>query len=276
MPPIQSDFASVQMTTDEVMERFCALQPTALIGTTEAIALLAVEARRCDLPQRHRVQDFLLGQTLSLQLKQMIESGFDAELFNLYGEAETGWLGYECERHDGLHVVADRVQVQVARCGNPRSRRRAGELGEVIVTSLMRRVTPFIRYRLQDAAALDLTPCPCGPSATTAEVARRPGASFPRLNHWEMGRPRRHCHRSDRRSNSFVDHRIVQEARIECVSPLSPAPHFGEPDRQRIEQVMLRHLGAVQVAIDLVSEIPREPSGKRRRIFRPFDLEMTA
>ena len=55
-----------------------------------------------------------------------------------------------------------------------------------------------------------------------------------------------------------------------------PAPHFGEPDRQRIEQVMLRHLGAVQVAIDLVSRYRGEPSGKRRRIFRAFDLEMTA
>ena len=50
---------------------------------------------------------------------------------------ETGWLGYEIEPHDGLHVVADRVQVQVARCGKPEEPAASGELGEVIVTSLM-------------------------------------------------------------------------------------------------------------------------------------------
>jgi len=58
VPPIQSDFASVQMTTDEVIGRFCALQPTAIIGTTEAIGLLAVDARRRNLPQRHGVRKF--------------------------------------------------------------------------------------------------------------------------------------------------------------------------------------------------------------------------
>jgi hypothetical protein len=36
---------------------------------------------------------------------------------------------------------------------------------------------------------------------------------------------------------------------------------------------MRRHLGDVSVETELVDEIPRDPSGKRRRIFRAFNLE---
>src|SRR4029077_13612360 len=100
-PPYRSTFAPVDISTDETIQLFRASQPTAVIGSVECIALLAVEAKRRNLPERHGVRRvFPFGQTLSPQLKGMIRDGFDAEIFNLYGSNESNWLGYECEQHD--------------------------------------------------------------------------------------------------------------------------------------------------------------------------------
>lgn len=64
-------------------------------------------------------------------------------------------MGYQCDRRHGLHVPIDRVVVQVARLGRPDTSAGPGELGEGIVTSLLRTTTPFIRYRIGDVAIWD-------------------------------------------------------------------------------------------------------------------------
>lgn len=68
------------------------------------------------------------------------------------------------------------------------------------------------------------------------------------------------------------DYRIVQETRDSVRVWIVPTPDFGVPDRERVLTVMQRHLGLVQVTLELVESIPREPSGKRRRVYRAFAL----
>lgn len=270
---VANTFVPVQMSAAETRTRFRDFRPTVVLGSVEAIALLAEDLTRHDVDERRQVRRiFTIGQTLTPMLRAMIGSGFEAEIFDLYGANETFWLGCECEQHEGLHVPEARVIVQIAALGEPDRRAPPGELGEVIVTSLARWTTPIIRYRLGDVAALDPTPCPCG--RATPRLRRlegrvqdfliatdgtwvSPGAIATDLAH---GQP------------SIRDHRIVQETRELVHVWIVPAPGFGQRDREHIAEVMCRHLGAVQVAFDLAEEIPRDPSGKRRRVYRAFDL----
>lgn len=273
--PYRSDFAPVQMSTDETIARFRALRPTAVIGSVECIALLAAELGRRDVPERHGVRRiFPFGQTLSHQLRQMIGSGFDAQIHNLYGATEPSWMAYECEHHDGMHINVDRVVIQIAKFGKPDEPAAAGELGEIIITSLMRSTTPFVRYRLMDAGAIDLTPCPCGRKAPRLKSLEGRVQDFLLSTGGRLIGPGNIAIdlTDGGKDASIIDHRVVQETPTRARVSIVPGPGFGPPNIARIEQVIRNHLGEVSVTVEQVDEIPREPSGKRRRIFRAFDL----
>ena len=77
----------------------------------------------------------------------------------------------------------------------------------------------------------------------------------------------------------------VRGADVFVVQPTSPPVNenlmellvmldaFKRSSASRITDVIRRHLGPVSVEIELVGEIPREPSGKRRRVHRACALE---
>jgi phenylacetate-CoA ligase len=275
--PFNSVFVPVDMSIDEIVERFQTFRPTVVIGLMESIALLAVELRRRNISERNGVRSlFVFGQMYSEQLRRMVQSGFDAETFILYGSTETGWMAYECERHDGLHLMTNRVVVQIARTGKPDEPMPTGESGELIITSLTRSTTPFIRYRLHDAAAIDFSPCPCGrvaPRLTNLEgrvqdflIASDGRWVSPSLVQLDLiiGRP------------DILDYRIVQSSPEHVHVSLVLALGLDAAGRQRIEQIVRHRLGAAKIDIDLVDEIPREASGKRRRVYRTFDLPESA
>ncbi|MGH2763495.1 MAG: phenylacetate--CoA ligase family protein [Thermoleophilaceae bacterium] len=75
-----------------------------------------------------------------------------------YGTAETGNLGYECERREGLHLPEDRL-VQVC---DPASGEALwdGREGEVVVTVLSRDY-PLVRFGTGDLSAFLDEPCGC-------------------------------------------------------------------------------------------------------------------
>lgn len=84
-----------------------------------------------------------------------IESIFGKILFNRYGCEELSIIASECPAHDGLHVNAEGLLVEVlgGDCENP---------GRLIITDLWNRGMPFIRYEIGDMATTITGDCDCG------------------------------------------------------------------------------------------------------------------
>jgi phenylacetate-CoA ligase len=273
-PHWQTRWVPASVGHDGVVRAFSELQPTVIIGSTEAIALLGLEvARRTDLqPLAARVRAlFPFGQTLSAELRTMMQGGFRAPIYDLYGSQEAGWLGVECEASRGLHVPAGQVVVQIARLGQPDVPAAVGELGEVIVTSLLRTTTPMIRYRLHDVAVLDESPCDCGRNTPRITAVEGRVQDFLVSATGRLVSPGNVC--SDlSKLPRVLDHRVVQESlervRIQLVmqGELQPA------DRDAVRAAVQLHLGKLSVQVQQVHEIERDPSGKRRRAHRAFPL----
>lgn len=77
----------------------------------------------------------------------------------MYGTAEAGLLGYECEAVDGMHVPDDAL-VQVCSLDDGRPRTDGGE-GQVVV-SLFSSHYPLVRFGTGDLSAFAAADCACG------------------------------------------------------------------------------------------------------------------
>jgi phenylacetate-CoA ligase len=88
-----------------------------------------------------------------------LEEGFGAPVRDGYGMAEFGTIAVQCDR-GAYHVESERLLVEVVDADG--SVLPAGERGELVVTDLMNRAMPLIRYRTGDHGSLAEGWCDCG------------------------------------------------------------------------------------------------------------------
>ncbi len=87
--------------------------------------------------------------------RRAIEEVFGPVVFDRYGCEEVGLIASECRAHQGLHLASENVLVEVLD-------ERAGEPGRVVVTDLLNRATPILRYEIGDLATTLPGRCACG------------------------------------------------------------------------------------------------------------------
>ena len=113
-----------------------------------------------------------LGERVPHQLRAELESERGIEVISYYGAAETSSLGIECGAHSGIHLFADRNLFEL------RPSEREGSDGQLVVTSLIQKTVPLVRYALGDEIVLLPGDCPCGLSQPRVDVLGRAGDSF--------------------------------------------------------------------------------------------------
>jgi phenylacetate-CoA ligase len=132
----------------------------------------AQERMKLDLRKTFRWKSGLFGaEAWSEELRERIQALLGLEAFDIYGLSEVIGPGVsvECPEHDGLHIYEDYFIPEVV---DPATGERleAGEVGELVLTTLTREATPVLRFRTGDMTALTLDACTCG--RTTARMTR--------------------------------------------------------------------------------------------------------
>jgi phenylacetate-CoA ligase len=106
---------------------------------------------------------YLGAEPYSENTKNKIEELLAIDVYNSYGLSEMNGPGvaFECEHKRGMHLWEDGYIVEII---DPQSGENLpdGAEGEVVLTNLIRRGTPLLRYRTRDRAFLYPEPCPCG------------------------------------------------------------------------------------------------------------------
>lgn len=92
--------------------------------------------------------------------RKTIEKAFGSEVFDIYGNNESTFYAFECERHDGWHYAMELAYPEVL--DQNLHPVHEGEQGRFIATSLTNYAMPFIRYDTGDLGALVSDPCACG------------------------------------------------------------------------------------------------------------------
>ena len=140
------------------VEVACVAGATGYTGTPQFLLTLlerAVEMER-RLPFRRAL---VTGAPLPPPLRARLQDGFGVDVYQSYGTADAGTLGYECEAKDGWHV-APGVAIELLVPGDDRPAGE-GETGQVVVTS-PNETYPLVRFGTGDLSAWNREACRCG------------------------------------------------------------------------------------------------------------------
>jgi len=151
---------------------------TALIATPTYAMYLGEMAKELG----YKREDFklrlgLLGsEGCTTELRGQIEDSLGLFATDNYGLSELMGPGMsgECQQRDGLHINEDCFLCEIL---DPETLEPVpdGEVGELVVTTLVRECMPLLRYRTRDLTRIIKDPCACG--RTTARMDKIMGRS---------------------------------------------------------------------------------------------------
>jgi phenylacetate-CoA ligase len=133
--------------------------PSYALNIAEIAAGMGIDLRKSSLRMG------LFGaEPWSDAMRRDLEQRLGLKAVDIYGLSEILGPGVACECHvaqSGLHGWEDHFLFEVV---DPESMQplRAGEIGELVITTLTKQALPMIRYRTRDITWLSNEPCACG------------------------------------------------------------------------------------------------------------------
>ncbi len=251
--------------TEETMLGFLAalrqFEPGIIQAYARAAVLFARYLETCGLvPPRPRAI-VTSAEVLEAEDRALLERVFGAPVFNRYGCREVSVIASECPAHSGLHVMAEGLYLEIETPDGPAE---PGTMGAILVTDLLNRAMPLIRYRIGDLGAWAPGACSCGRSLPRLErVAGRVTdflvgcagqlvsgvflATYVVAQRPSLGQVQIHQDRA-----GAVTYRV------------KPGPGFqADADGAYLRAATRRYLGEpADAALEIVAELPRAPSGK--------------
>jgi phenylacetate-CoA ligase len=149
--------------TEQQLEVMARLQPDGYTGTPSFLKIIVERADAAGIELRRLHKALVAGEAFPAALcSEFRARGIDA--YQSYGTADIGAIAYETEAREGL-VVDEGILVEIVRPGTG-DVAAAGEVGEVVVTSLYNDDYPLIRFGTGDLSAVLPGPSPCGRTHT--------------------------------------------------------------------------------------------------------------
>ncbi|MCA9932632.1 MAG: AMP-binding protein [Ardenticatenaceae bacterium] len=145
---------------EQQIQAMAAFGTTGYVGLPSYLKALLDKADELGYPLKLN-KAFVLAEPLPPSLRQELKER-GVNVFQAYGTAECGNLGYECEAISGWHIPDDViVQICDINSGEPLPH---GETGEVVVT-LLHEHYAIVRFGVGDLSSIIAEPCTCGRSS---------------------------------------------------------------------------------------------------------------
>jgi phenylacetate-CoA ligase len=149
--------------TEQQVLAMADLQPDGYVGTPSFLKIILEKAGELGLQLPRLKKALVSGEAFAPSL-QVALAGRGIAAYQAYASADLGTIAYESEAREGL-IIDEGLLVEIVRpgTGDPVA---AGEVGEIVVTTLVTTEYPLIRFATGDLSALlpaSLhTPSACG------------------------------------------------------------------------------------------------------------------
>lgn len=267
---VLSCFTMTQANLADYVRAIDAYRPAVIVGYTSALVEVARWIEQNQGARWSPRSVITAAEMLSQDQRELLERAFRAKVFHTYGCREFMLIGAECECHEGYHLSADHLVVELT--DDAGALVEAGS-GHVTITDLHNFGMPFVRYLNGDLGRSSnrREPCACGRSLPLlgAVEGRRldvltspdgriiPGEFFPHLM-------------KDQPAIEGFQVRQTHEDRLMIL--LVGENGRSEGVQQRLRSSIEQQTGPqMRVDFDWVDEIPLTPSGKRRVTVREIE-----
>lgn len=140
------------------IENLIQFKPEYIVGFPSSVLEIAKYGIKngYDFPNGIIKAIFPTAETITLEMRQQIETFFKAKMYNQYASSEGAPFIFECTRNN-LHLELQSGVFEVLDEYN-----QSNKSGKLVVTSFTTKGTPLIRYDIGDSIELSNEVCQCG------------------------------------------------------------------------------------------------------------------
>lgn len=150
--------------TDKQLQMMMDMKSTVICATSSYALLLAEEIEKRSIKDKICLKKGVIGsERWGEKMRQRISGELGIELYDIYGLTEIygPGIGINCKHNTGMHYWDDYIYIEII---DPATLKPVpdGELGEIVITTLVKEGAPLIRYRTHDLSRIIPGTCPCG------------------------------------------------------------------------------------------------------------------
>ncbi len=149
--------------TDKQLQMMMDMKSTVICATSSYALLLAEEIEKRGFKDKICLKKGVIGsERWGEKMRQRIADELGIELYDIYGLTEIygPGIGINCKYNTGIHYWDDYIYIEIV---DPVTLKPVpdGELGEIVITTLVKEGAPLIRYRTHDLSRIIPGACPC-------------------------------------------------------------------------------------------------------------------
>lgn len=150
--------------TEKQLQMMMDMESTVLCSTSSYALLLAEEIGKRGIKDKIRLKKGVIGsERWSQKMRDRISGELGIELYDIYGLTEIygPGIGISCKENCGMHYWDDYIYLEII---DPVTGENLpdGEIGEIVITTLVKEGAPLIRYRTHDLSRIIPGTCACG------------------------------------------------------------------------------------------------------------------
>lgn len=236
-------------------------QPSLIFGHAHSVYLFAQYVEQMQIKSIRPNGIITTAMVLHEHERVLIERVFECRVTNRYGCEEVSLIACECDQHQGLHINAESVYVEVMQDDKPAP---PGEPGKIVVTDLTNRAMPIIRYEVGDIGVLSSRLCRCGRGLPLLEKLEGRAADYVYTPEGKLISGISLTENFASLLENVGQIQLIQDARDHLLIKIVDEG-LGEQGELVIQQLIQERFGSsMRYTLEKVERIPHEPSGKYR------------
>ncbi len=150
--------------TEKQIQMMMDMESTVICATSSYALLLAEEIEKRGIKDKIHLKKGVIGsERWGEKMRNRIKNELGIELYDIYGLTEVygPGIGINCSKQSGIHYWDDYIYIEIV---DPVTGKVLpdGEMGEIVITTLVKEGAPLIRFRTHDLSRIIPGECPCG------------------------------------------------------------------------------------------------------------------